>query len=187
MDKFLNLYDKNDHPSYGMYKISLDEVADALGYWKGFDSNLRPYYRILHELTNEYLVEYREFIIVPMDDDVIPYKTRFYTKHAYLLLAMICKKHRKRNWLDNKRLMRDHKCIDEEYFSYYSSAYKTYYPGRDNEPYEWISNTAMDERVKDSTLNLNVSHLNLKNKLVNIKKKCSLMILNFYKITVYYL
>ena len=56
MDQFLRLYDKDNHPSHGIYKISLDEVADALGYWKGFDCNLRPYYRILHELTNEYLV-----------------------------------------------------------------------------------------------------------------------------------
>ena len=44
-----------------------------------------------------------------MDDDRIPYETKFYTKHAFLMLAMICKKHRKRTWLDNKRLMNDHK------------------------------------------------------------------------------
>jgi hypothetical protein len=109
MDRFLKLYDKGDHPTHGIYKISLDEVADALGFWKGFDCNMRPYYRILHHLTNKYLVENKEFIVVPMDDDGIPCKTRFYTKHAFLLLAMICKKHRKRNWLDNKRLIRDHK------------------------------------------------------------------------------
>ena len=113
MGQFLKLYDKGDHPTHGIYKISLDEVADALGYWKGFDCNLRPYYRILHELTTEYLVENREFIIVPMDDDGIPYKTRFYTKHAFLLLAIIYKTHRRRTWLDNKRLMNDHKnCIN---------------------------------------------------------------------------
>ena len=29
--------------------------------------------------------------------------------HAFLLLTMLCDKHRKRNWLDNKRLMNDHK------------------------------------------------------------------------------
>ena len=33
MDQFLNMYDKED-PSYGMYKISIEEVADALGYIK---------------------------------------------------------------------------------------------------------------------------------------------------------
>ena len=57
MDQFLRLYDKDDHPSYGMYKIWLEEVADTLGYVKGLDSNMRPYYRILPELTNEYLVK----------------------------------------------------------------------------------------------------------------------------------
>ena len=55
MDQFLKLYDKDDHPTHGIYKISVDEVADALGYWTGFDNNLIPYYRILHELTNECL------------------------------------------------------------------------------------------------------------------------------------
>ena len=95
--------------STGIYKISLAEVADALGYWKGFDCNLRPYYRTLHDLTNEYLVEHREFISIKTDDDYIELKTRFYTKHAFLLLAMICDEHRKRNWLDTKRLMKEHK------------------------------------------------------------------------------
>ena len=44
-----------------------------------------------------------------MDDDGIPYKTRFYTKHAVLMLAMICEKHRKRNWLDSEKSRKDHK------------------------------------------------------------------------------
>ena len=60
MDKFLRLYDKDNHPSYEVYKISLDEVAEALGYVKGLDSNLKSYYRILHELTNDYLVKKTE-------------------------------------------------------------------------------------------------------------------------------
>ena len=69
MDQFLTLYDKDDHPTHGVYKISLDEVAYAFGYWKGFDCNVRPYYRIIHELTNEYLVPNREFITIKTDDD----------------------------------------------------------------------------------------------------------------------
>ena len=109
MDQFSHLYDKNDHPSYGMYKISLDEVADACGHVKGFDCNMKPYYRTLHELTNEYLVEQEEFITVKVVDDRIPFKTRFYNKDAFLLPPMLCDKHRKRNWLDNERLMRDNK------------------------------------------------------------------------------
>ena len=110
MDQFLRLYDKDDHPSYGMYKISLDEVANALGYWKGFDSKMRPYQRTLQELTNEYLVDNREFITAQADDDRIAYRcnTRFYTKHALLLIALLCDKHRKGNWLDNERLKEDH-------------------------------------------------------------------------------
>ena len=110
MDQFLRLCDKDDYPSYGMCKISLDEVANALGYWKGFDCNLKPYQRTLHELTNEFLVENREFITAQADDDRITYKfnTRFYTKHALLLIALLCDKHRKRNWLDNERLKEDH-------------------------------------------------------------------------------
>ena len=72
MDKFLNLYDKYDHHTHGIYKISLAKIADALGYWKGFDINMRPYCQTVHELTNEYLVENKEFIIVPMDEDRIP-------------------------------------------------------------------------------------------------------------------
>ena len=71
MDGFLKQCDKDDHHTHGIYKISLDEVANALGYWKGFDSNMRPYQRTLHELTNEYLVENREFINAHADDDRI--------------------------------------------------------------------------------------------------------------------
>ena len=33
--------------------------------------------------------------------------TRFYTKHALLLIALLCDKHRKRNWLDNEGLKKD--------------------------------------------------------------------------------
>ena len=40
MDGFLKLYGKDDHYTHGIYKISLDEVANALGYWKGFDSSM---------------------------------------------------------------------------------------------------------------------------------------------------
>jgi hypothetical protein len=52
MDGFLQLHDKGDHPIHGIYKISLDEAANALGYWKGFDCTMRPYQRTLHALTN---------------------------------------------------------------------------------------------------------------------------------------
>ena len=55
MDQILRLYDKEDDPTYGIYKISLQEVADALGYNESTGSNGKPYYRILHELTAEYL------------------------------------------------------------------------------------------------------------------------------------
>ena len=71
MDQFLKLYDTSDPPTHGIYKTSLDEVADALRYWKGFDCNLRPCQRTLHELTKEYLVESRDFITVQADDDRI--------------------------------------------------------------------------------------------------------------------
>ena len=75
MDGFLQSHDKDDHHTHGVYNISLDEVANALGYWKGFDSKVEPYQRTLHELTNEYLVENKEFITVPArvqaDDDSI--------------------------------------------------------------------------------------------------------------------
>ena len=111
MDGFLKLYDKDDHHTHGIQKISLDEVANALGYWKGFDSNMRPDQRTLHELTNEYLVENREFITARADDDRITYKYNaiFYTKHALLLIALLCDKHKKHNWLYNERLKEDHK------------------------------------------------------------------------------
>ena len=74
MDGFLKLYDKYDRHTHGVYKISLNEVANALGYYKGFDCNMRPYQRTLHELTDEYLVENRESITVQADDDRIRYK-----------------------------------------------------------------------------------------------------------------
>ena len=51
-DQFFYLYDKDDHPSYGICKISLEEAAYALGYVKGFDCNMKPYYRTIHELTD---------------------------------------------------------------------------------------------------------------------------------------
>ena len=35
--------------------------------------------------------------------------TRFYNKYAFVLLAMLYDKHRRRNWLDNERIMEDHK------------------------------------------------------------------------------
>ena len=106
MDGFLELYNKDDHHTHGVYKISFDEVANALGYQKGYDSNLRPYQRTLHEFTNEYFVENKELVHVQADDDrmTYKYKTRFYTKHALLLIAMLCHKHR----LDNARLKEDH-------------------------------------------------------------------------------
>ena len=107
MDQFLRLYDKDDHPSYGMCKISLDEVADALGYVKGLDNNLRPDCRILHEVTNDYLVKHRDFITVKMTDATIAYTTRFYNKHALLLIAMLCKKHGQRSRMRHRRLMLD--------------------------------------------------------------------------------
>ena len=71
MDGFWKLYDKDDHHTHGIYKFSLDEVANALGYWKGYDSNLRPCQLTLHELTNECFVENRECINVQADDDRI--------------------------------------------------------------------------------------------------------------------
>ena len=109
MEQFLNLYGKYDEPSYGRHEVTLEEVADALGYVQGFDCDMRPYYRTLHELTNEYLVENREFIAINDVNDRISFKTRVYNKHAFLFLVMLCGKHRKRNWLDNERLMKDHK------------------------------------------------------------------------------
>ena len=109
MDEFLKLYNQGHHHTHWIYKILLHQVADALGYLRGFDSNMKPYQRTLHELTNEYLVENREFIIVPMNDDRISYKTRFYTKHAILMLARICDRHKMRNWRENPKLMQDHK------------------------------------------------------------------------------
>ena len=102
MDQFLNLYDKYDHPSYGMCKTSLDEVADALGSVIGFGCNMKPYYRTIHELTNEYLVANRECITINDVNDRILFKTRFYNKHALLLIALLCDKHEKHNWLDNE-------------------------------------------------------------------------------------
>ena len=109
MDQVLNLDYKDDGPSYGIYKISLEEVADTLEYIRGFGCNKNPYYRTLHELTNKYLVESKEFITSDYVNDRILFKTSFYNKHALPFLAMLCKKHGKRNWLDNERLMRDHK------------------------------------------------------------------------------
>jgi translation elongation factor EF-1alpha len=66
------------------------------------------------------------------------------------------------------RLMSEFKCLDNKIFSYYKNAYKTFYPNRENFPYEWISNTSVDERCKDKTININVNYLNLPKKLVNI-------------------
>ena len=71
MDGFLKLYNKDDHYTHGIYKISLYDVANAFGYWKGSDCNMRLYQRTLHELTNEYLVENREFIAIKVVDDKI--------------------------------------------------------------------------------------------------------------------
>ena len=59
MDQILKLYDKEDDPTYGIYKISLQEVANALGYTESKGSNGKPYYRILHELTADYLSKIR--------------------------------------------------------------------------------------------------------------------------------
>ena len=65
MDGFLKLYDKDDHHTHGIYRISLDEEANALGYYTGFDCNMRPHQRTLHDLTNEYIAENKEFITAP--------------------------------------------------------------------------------------------------------------------------
>ena len=99
MDRFLKMYDKEDHHTHGIIKLSLDEVCNALGYWQGYDSNLRPYQRTIHELTNQYILENRDFITAQTGDDRITYNcnTRFDTKHAILLIALLCGKHRNRN------------------------------------------------------------------------------------------
>jgi hypothetical protein len=47
MDQFLKLYDKEDSPEHGIFKISLKELAYVLGYKEGMDCNGRPYYRTL--------------------------------------------------------------------------------------------------------------------------------------------
>ena len=70
---------------------------------------MRPYYRTLHELTNELLVEHRDFITIKLIEEKPSYNMRVYNKHDFLLIAMLCKKHGRRNWLDNQRLMGDHK------------------------------------------------------------------------------
>ena len=108
MDKFVEVYDKEDSPEHGIFKIWLKELADALGYKQGTDCNGRPYYRVLHEMTNEYLVEDRDFITVKVIDNEISYHTRFYNKDAFLLIAMVSKKQESRNWLEHERLMCDH-------------------------------------------------------------------------------
>ena len=77
MDQFLKLYDKDDDPTHGIYKSSTQEVADALGYVKGFDCNGKPYYCALHEWTTQYLVENRDFITVKITDDTTTCRTRF--------------------------------------------------------------------------------------------------------------
>jgi len=66
------------------------------------------------------------------------------------------------------RLLVDLGCIDKKLFEYYKKAYNTYFPDRENYPYEWLSNTAADERCKDKTIVINVSYINTKNKFVQI-------------------
>jgi len=85
----------------------MSSIGETLGYTKGLDGNMRPYYRILHELTNDYLMEHKDFITIKMTDDTIAYTTRFYNKHALLLIAMLCKRHGRRDWMQHKRLMLD--------------------------------------------------------------------------------
>ena len=82
MDQFLHVYDKDDDLSYGVYKILLESVADALGCVTGFDCNMKAYHRTIHEPTNEYLVENREFITIKVVDDKILLNTRFHNTHA---------------------------------------------------------------------------------------------------------
>ena len=71
------------------------------------DCNRMPCYRVLQEMTNQYLVENRDFIVEVIDDE-ISYNTMLYHKHLFLLIAMLSKKHESCNWWDNKMLMRDH-------------------------------------------------------------------------------
>ena len=108
MDQILKLYDKEDDPRYGIYKIALQEVADALGYKESTASNGKPYYRILHELTAEYLSKNKDYISAYAYKDDVRFNTKLYNKNAFLILAMMSNRYQYYNWSKHKRLMKDH-------------------------------------------------------------------------------
>jgi translation elongation factor EF-1alpha len=64
------------------------------------------------------------------------------------------------------RLMKQNNCLDPEIYDYYNKIYKTFYTNKNNEAYEWISNTSALDRSVDRTINVKESILNLPNKLV---------------------
>ena len=99
-------------------------------------------------MTIEYLVEKRECITVQADDDRITYKynTRFYTKHALLLIALLCDKHRKRNWLDTERLKEDHTNYLNQITGHNPHQY------RDRQDLDGDDDSDDDQSVADKTL-----------------------------------
>ena len=103
---------------------------------------MRPYQRTLHELTNEYLMENREFITVQADDDRVTYtyNTGFYTKRAFLLIALVCDKHRKHNWLYSERLKEDH----TNYISQITNCPRP--PHHDRDPLDRFSDDSDDDQ-----------------------------------------
>jgi translation elongation factor EF-1alpha len=65
------------------------------------------------------------------------------------------------------RLMCDLNLIDKKLFENYARAYKTYFK-KDNQPYEWISDVAADERCKSKTIYVNANHLQTENKFITL-------------------
>lgn len=62
--------------------------------------------------------------------------------------------------------MKQNNCLDEEIYEYYKKIHKSFYPNKNSDAYEWISNTSALDRCLDRTIDVKQSLLNLPNKLV---------------------
>ena len=90
--KFLKLYHKEDIPVFGRFKMTHEEVADALGYADTVCSNGKPYCRRLVDMINDNLVEDRDNVVHRIMKDNGWQNICFLNKQAPLILATISPK-----------------------------------------------------------------------------------------------
>jgi len=161
--------EKEINYNYNEVKIKQTEVY--------LNSNLKSlidstYEKTLEKLYTEHLADYKNSIKLVKDlnctTDLLKNKASYQENPAIKKTAMFLGlKGSGKSSLVGK-LMHDLNLLDDELFKMYKIGYQTIFPGRENHPFEWISNTDADERSTGLTLRTNISHINYNQNYIKI-------------------